>query len=151
MTEDRDNAGETQGERDSLGRWKPGVSGNPAGCQPGSRHRATKAVEGLLDGQAEALTQRAVEMALGGDATAMRLCLERIMPARKDSPVRVDLPQGEGIENIAKATEALVTAAANGQISPSEAEAMGKLIELHRKAIETVDIERRLKALEQGK
>ena len=64
MTDTPDNAGEEQEGRDRRGRWKPGVSGNPAGCQPGSRHRATKAVEGLLDGRAEALTQKAVEMAL---------------------------------------------------------------------------------------
>jgi hypothetical protein len=34
----------------------------------------------LLEGKAEALTRRAVERALAGDPTSMRLCLECILP-----------------------------------------------------------------------
>ena len=50
------------------------------------------AVLGLLEGQAEALTQRAVELALAGDTAALRLCLERLAPPRKDAPVSFPLP-----------------------------------------------------------
>ncbi len=39
----------------------------------GARHKATVAAEALLDGEAEALTRKAVEMALAGDGTALRL------------------------------------------------------------------------------
>ncbi len=42
--------------------------------------------------QTDAITQKAVDMALAGDTTALRLCLERIALARKDSPVQFDLP-----------------------------------------------------------
>jgi hypothetical protein len=31
--------------------FKPGQSGNPKGMAPGTRHRATRAAESLLDGQ----------------------------------------------------------------------------------------------------
>ena len=58
--------------------FKPGVSGNPSGRPQGSRNKATLALESLLDGQAEVLTQKAVDMALEGDMQALRLCLERI-------------------------------------------------------------------------
>ena len=50
--------------------------GNP-GRRPGSRNKATVAVEALLDGEAEKLTRKAIEMALAGDTVAMRLCLDR--------------------------------------------------------------------------
>ena len=59
--------------------FPPGVSGNPAGRLPGTRNRATMAAEALLDGEAEALTRKAIEMAMAGDTTALRLCLERIL------------------------------------------------------------------------
>ena len=58
----------------------------------GSRHRASLAAESLLDGQAQALTQTAVGLALGGDAAALRLCLDRILPPRRERPIRFELP-----------------------------------------------------------
>ena len=82
-------SGTKAGGRDERGRFGPGNSGKP----PGTRHRATRAVEALLDGEAEALTRKAVESALEGDTTAQRLCLEGIAPPRKDSPVSFPLPQ----------------------------------------------------------
>ena len=34
----------------------------------------------------ESLTQKAIDLALGGDMAALRLCLDRILPPRKDRP-----------------------------------------------------------------
>ena len=51
-----------------------GVSGNPAGRPVGSRNKATLLALQLLEGEAEALTRKAVEQALEGDTTALRLC-----------------------------------------------------------------------------
>jgi hypothetical protein len=60
-------------------RGRPFAKGNrPAGRRPGSRNKKTLAAAVLLEGEAEALTRRAVELALAGDPTAMRLCIERI-------------------------------------------------------------------------
>jgi hypothetical protein len=69
------NAGAKQG-----GRFPKGRSGNPAGKLKGTRHRTTLAAEALLDGEAEALTRKVIEMALAGDSAALRLCLDRILP-----------------------------------------------------------------------
>jgi hypothetical protein len=60
-----------------------GRSGNPAGRRLGSRNKTTMAAQALLAGEAEALTRKAVEAALAGDPTAMRLCLERILPRER--------------------------------------------------------------------
>jgi hypothetical protein len=79
----RNNAGTTRG--------KPFEPGNP-GRRPGARHKVTRAVEALLEGQYEALTQKAIEKALEGDGVALRLCLDRISPPRKDAPITIDLP-----------------------------------------------------------
>ena len=54
-----------------VGRFQKGRSGNPNGRPKGSRNVATLACEALLDGQAEALTQKAIQMALAGDPVAL--------------------------------------------------------------------------------
>lgn len=72
--------------------FEPGQSGNPAGRPLGSRNKATMAVENLLDAEAEAITRKAIELAKDGDMTAVRLCLERILPPRRDRPVIFELP-----------------------------------------------------------
>jgi hypothetical protein len=53
----------------------------------GNRHKVTMAVQGLLDGEAEALTRKCVELAMDGDTTALRLCMERLAPAVKSRAV----------------------------------------------------------------
>ena len=58
----------------------------------GARSRVTRAMEELLEGEAEALTRRAVEMALAGDAVALKLCMDRLLPALREQPGGVDLP-----------------------------------------------------------
>jgi hypothetical protein len=76
-----------------AGRFPKGQSGNPAGKPKGTRNATTLALEALLDGQASALTQKAIDVALTGDIPALRLCMDRILPPRKDSPVAFDLPE----------------------------------------------------------
>ncbi|WP_375741724.1 DUF5681 domain-containing protein, partial [Pseudomonas aeruginosa] len=83
---DRNN-GSTTG-RNPDGTFAAGNPGRPRGA----RHQVTRAIEELLEGEAEGLTRKAVEMALAGDTTALRLCLERIAPTKKDVPVQFDLP-----------------------------------------------------------
>ena len=53
------------------GRFRPGNPGRPKGA----RNKATLTIEALLDGESEAITRKAIEMALGGDTTAMRLVI----------------------------------------------------------------------------
>ncbi|WP_041041812.1 DUF5681 domain-containing protein [Paramagnetospirillum magnetotacticum] len=127
----------------------PGQSGNPSGKSPGTRNRATRAVLELLDGEADALTRKAVDLALGGDTTALRLCLERLAPPAKDKPVSVQLPSLAGAEDASKAMAVVVDAMASGEITPSEAAAVAGVIETYRRTIETNEIERRLVALEE--
>ena len=57
------------------------------GRPKGARNKKTLAIESLLEGQAEALTQTAISKALEGDGLALRLCMECIAPAPKNQPV----------------------------------------------------------------
>jgi hypothetical protein len=125
-----------------------GNPGNPGGRPKGSRNRTTLAIEALLDGEAEALTRKAIEMALEGDGPAMRLCLERLCPPRKDRPVAFDLPPVDTLADLVKATGAIVKAVAAGEISPAEAQEVAGVLELHRRALDTSDLAARVAALE---
>lgn len=142
-----DKTGDQHG-RDGRGRWQPGVAGNPTGRPRGSRHRTSVAIEALLEGEAEGLTRKAVELALGGDTTALRLCLERLAPPRKDRPVAIALPKMRAVEDLPGVTSAVLGAVASGEMTPSEGEAVSRLVEVHRRAVEMADIEERLAALE---
>ena len=130
--------------------FQQGQSGNPNGRPRGSRNRSTQALEAILDGEAEALTRRAIEMALEGDGPAMRMCLDRLMPVRKDRPITFSLPEIETAADLTKATRALMQGVADGEITPSEAAELSKLVDAHVKAIEAVDFATRLAALEQA-
>jgi hypothetical protein len=136
--------------RKQDGRFAKGHSGNPAGKLPGTRHRATLAAEALLDGEGEALTRKAIEMALEGDGVALRLCLDRLLPPRKDRPLRIDLPRLESSADISKALAVLAQAVAEGELTPLEANAIGTLLEGHRRAIETTELEARIAVLEEA-
>jgi hypothetical protein len=125
-----------------------GQSGNPDGRPAGVPNRKTLAAAMLLDGEAEALTRKAVELALAGDPTAMRLCLERILPPRRERAVHFALPPIESAADIAPAMKAVAEALAEGLITPGEGEAVARIVDTFVRAIETSDFERRLKALE---
>lgn len=133
--------------RQSDGTFAPGhkhAKGRPAG----SRNKASLAMEALLDGQAEALTQKAIDMALEGDATALRLCLERLCPPRKSRPIQIDLPDATDGAGVAAAQAAVVQAVACGDLTPDEGTALAGILEARRKALETKDMENLVAAIE---
>jgi hypothetical protein len=124
--------------------FQPGNSGKPRGA----RHRATLAVEALLDGEAKKLTRKAINLALAGDTVALRLCLERIAPVRRGRTVVFDLPSMDTAADVEMALGAVVLSMASGDLTPDEATAIASVIDAKRKAIETVELEVRLRAIE---
>ncbi|MFN3641957.1 MAG: DUF5681 domain-containing protein [Gemmobacter sp.] len=138
------NYGKVTAGRDGRGRFTTGNSGRPHGA----RHKTTLAVMALLDGEAEALTRRAVELALGGDVTALRLCLERIAPPRKDAPVTVKLPAMHSAADTVRAAGAVLDAVAAGELTPTEGAHVMALVEAFRRTLEVSELEARLAALE---
>jgi Family of unknown function (DUF5681) len=135
--------------RDENGRFAKGCSGNPSGRPLGARNKATETAELLLDGEAEALTRMALELALGGNATALRLCLERILPPRRGRAVQLDLPPVKSAADLSGRMAAITNAAGEGVITPGEAAELARVVEIFVRAAETSDFERRLRALEE--
>jgi Family of unknown function (DUF5681) len=117
--------------------FEKGRSGNPSGRRPGSRNKATLAAAALLAGEAEALTRTAVELALAGDPTAMRLCIERLLPPCRERSVKFTLPPIESVSDISAAMQAVTSALAKGDITPGEAATIAGVVETFARAIET--------------
>lgn len=137
--EKRKNAGKTPGRP-----FRPGNPGRPKGA----RHKVTLAVEALLQGEHEKLTRVAIDKALEGDTVALRLCLDRIAPPRKDAPVHFVMPEVKDADGVAAAGSAVIAALADGDATPDEAARVMAVLQAQRQIIETVDLERRLSLLE---
>ncbi|MFN8828900.1 MAG: DUF5681 domain-containing protein [Labrys sp. (in: a-proteobacteria)] len=132
-------------------RFNPGQSGNPAGKPKGTRNRTTLAVEAPLEGEAEALSRKAIDLALAGDTVALRLCLERIAPVRKGRAIAVDLGPVSTAQDLANAQATIIAAMGAGEITTDEASDAAKVVELVGAALERRDIEARIAALEAAK
>jgi hypothetical protein len=126
----------------------PGQSGNRNGRPKGARNRVTRAVEALIDGQGEALAATAVEKALQGDSTMLRALLSTLVPPRRERTVEFELPKIESAADAVKASLAVITACAAGELSPHEASQIMGLISTHVHAIEVAEREARVAVLE---
>lgn len=128
--------------------FEPGNPGGP-GRPQGSRNKATLALDKLADGDAEAILKKQLEIAKEGDQRAAEMILSRVWPARKSRPVTLKLPAIQSAADVVAAVGAVADAVGCGEISPDEGAAVASILEAKRRAIETVDLEARVKNLEQ--
>jgi hypothetical protein len=105
----------------------------------------------LIDGQGGQLVQRAIELAMQGDAAILKALLDRLVPPRKDCPVSLKLPKIEKVEDAAAAMAGIASAITRGTLTPLEGESLSKVFETYRRLIETQELERRITMLEQRK
>jgi hypothetical protein len=105
----------------------------------------------LLDGEVEEIVAKVIEQAKEGDATALRLTLERILPPRKDRPIAFEMPVITSASDALACSAALVQAVGKGTLTCSEASELGTLIQAHIKVLETVELEQRITALERAR
>ena len=132
-------------------RFRPGESGNPGGRPKGSRNKATLAIEALLDGEGEQITRKAIELAKDGDMGAIRVCMDRIAPPRRDRLVQLPLPKMRKASDAVGASAAIVEAVSGGELTPSEAGELIKVIESYARTLQASDFEARLERLESQK
>ncbi|MFK4522184.1 hypothetical protein ABIF90_000165 [Bradyrhizobium japonicum] len=122
--------------RDAKGRF---AAGNP-GKQPGTRHRVTVAMENLMEGQWEGLTKTAIALALRGDTTALRLCLDRIAPVRRGGHIEIpNFPALESPADVPKAHAVILSAVAAGYLTADEAKPLSDMLTAYITAFDIVD------------
>ena len=120
----------------------PGGPGRPPGRGPVAELRATLATD--LDKIIDTLRMQA----LAGDAQAIRIILDRVLPALRpvDMPTTVALP-ADG--TLADQARAVVQAAADGDLAPAQAAQIVAALGGVAKIIETTELMRRIELLEQ--
>ncbi len=122
--------------RKAFGRpFQKGESGNPAGRPRGSRNRNTLAAELLLEDEALALTRKAIELALAGDPTALKLCFDSLHPRRRERSVQIALPPLRNAFDPAPVMAAVAESVADGRVTPGEAFELSQVVETAIRAI----------------
>jgi len=137
-----------QVERDEIGQFVRGSSGNPAGRPPGARNHATLLAEQLFDGASGALANKAVQLAMEGNIVALRLVLGRIIAPRRHRASPFALPPLVTAADGAPAMAAVAAAAADGTVSAEEAAAFSHIVDTFLRALDAGEVEARLQRLE---
>jgi hypothetical protein len=83
-----------------------------------------------------------------GEDKAIQICMDRILPIRRDLPVRLGKLPMHTATDVSRASEMVLQKVAAGEITPAQGHTMAELIDLRRRAIETQEFEERLKAVE---
>lgn len=129
--------------------FQPGQSGNPTGKPRGAQHKATQAMRTMLDGEAEAITRKVIDLAKEGDLTAIKICIDRIVPPLKSTtqPVKLNAPMPDNLTDTAKA---FVSAAAAGELPPDIAAQLVSAVASVARVEEIEQLKHRLEAIERA-
>jgi len=127
------------------GKFKKGTSGNPSGRPLGSRNKATLLAEQLLDAEAEQLIAQVLTPAKKGNMQALRLCIERLIPVRKERLIQLDLPPARNLEEIAARCQSILAAVGEGRITPGEAQTVSETLSNHAHLLEAVNTQQSIK------
>ena len=108
--------------------FNKGQSGNPAGRPKGARNRTTLALEAMLEGEAEVITRKWIELAQAGDLAAIKLAVDRVLPARRERLIEFPIPQLTSAADAVAATAAIIEGASSGNITIGEAVELTKIL-----------------------
>jgi hypothetical protein len=132
-------------------RGRPFEAGNKMGKgrRPGSRNKRTLFAE-MMEGHGEALIKQCQVLAMQGDSTALKLCIDRLVAPCKSSSSRFRLPPLRTVSDLVKALPRIIQEVARGRLSAQEGEAIASMLDSQRRALETEEFDARLKAIEQS-
>src|ERR1043166_3837732 len=110
-------------------KFQPGHSGNPAGRPPGSLNKKTLAAQAGLAERAEEIVNNVMSRAMEGHGTAMRLCMDRLVPTGRNRLVAIELPVIKTADDAELALAVVTDELAAGKLTISEASALITLID----------------------
>jgi len=128
-----------------MARFKPGISGNPAGRPKGSPNKATQ-LRDMIRAELPEILKVLVEKAKGGDSQSAAVLISRVLP-----PLR-PVSEGQTIqaagETLADRAEAVAAAALTGDLAPSTAGELMSVLAGQARVIETSELAARLERIE---
>ena len=119
------------------------------GRPPGSRNKDVSGWQEVLESHGETLIKKCLFMAMQGNITPLRLCFEQLFPARRQRVLQFKLPALKTMTDLASASETVVRGVTGGRLTPSEGQAFTVMLDGRRRMIETEELEKRLRALEE--
>ena len=135
-------------ERNPDGTFAPGQSGNPAGRPLGARNKTTLMIEDMMRLPARQLTEKLIDLAQACDRTALRIYFSRMAPVPKGRPVPFPLPKLESEADIDDASMGIVMAVAAGNLAPTDARELQRVIEAFERRQKRSELEQRVAELE---
>jgi len=133
----------------SQPRGRPFAAGNThgRGRPKGSPNKSSSPEQDVLDGYAGKLMLKCISMAGQGNVAALRLCMERILPARREALFQLNLPKIRTTQDVNKA-EKVTQAMARGRMTASDGEKVMSILEMRFRIIDSAELESRLARLE---
>ena len=126
-------------------KFQAGQSGNPSGKPVGAKDKRT-ALRELLNPHAPALVEKAVQKALEGDTSALKLCLDRCIAPLRSTTGSVAIESGGSLpERGQKTLDAIYT----GEIDALTGSALLGALADQAKLVEMTEFEERLRKLEE--
>jgi uncharacterized protein DUF5681 len=130
--------------------FQPGQSGNPNGRPRGSRNRRSLLAEQLYEARPQELVEKAIDLALAGDGTALRVCMDRILAPMRERTVEFELPAMTNAADAVGAMSTVVQGVADGDLMPREAARLAAVVQDFARTVSTEVIERELRELVKG-
>jgi Family of unknown function (DUF5681) len=137
-------------EKEECMQFQKGQSGNPAGRPRGSRNKATIRMQRKLQRKSGELVNKAVDLAMGGNVVALRLCLDRLLPACKNEPLVCETPPLTNAADAVAAIAGIASAAVAGDVTADQAAKLAKVISVYFSGLEAHEFEDRLVELERA-
>mgnify|MGYP000128355376 CR=1 FL=1 len=121
--------------------FQPGQSGNPNGRPKGIVDKRAE-LRGLLEPHAKEIVEKLIETAKASDPTALRLCVERLIPRVKpDTGISFELPEGriDSGDNMLEIANRVTEAVACGLLTIDEAEKFTEFLKHQRWLVEEAE------------
>lgn len=127
----------------------PGKSGNERGRPLGSSDKRTR-LRQLLEPHAEELITILVNQAKKGDSTALKLCIDRLIPRAKNDTVDITFPKDLAGHSILQVSEQILRGLENRSITPDEAKTLFEVVKSYCSTTVVAEMNRRLDVLEEN-
>jgi hypothetical protein len=105
-------------------------------------------VEQLVNGEAEKIASKLIELATGGNVRCLEIALDRIAPKRSGRPIDFQLPAIKNLHDVVSAMAAVTSGVNDGSLTVEEASHLARVLDGYANAVTTFDLVARVEALE---